>query len=149
METVAASQDPKLAEDLMRFLMNMEDRELFAAMLYTCYELVQPDVALEVAWRFGLMEYVMPYFIQFVKDISTRIDQVKKSTEDIKKKDEKQEQEAMSQPLDFGMAMDYSMFPGFNTGPQVQAIMPQPGAMPNMGGMGGGMGGFGGGYQYQ
>jgi len=89
METVAASQDPKLAEDLMRFLMNMEDRELFAAMLYTCYELVQPDVALEVAWRFGLMEYVMPYFIQFVKDISTRIDQVKKSTEDIKKKDEK------------------------------------------------------------
>jgi len=55
----------------------------------------------------------------------------------------------MSQPLDFGMAMDYSMFPGFNTGPQVQAIMPQPGAMPNMGGMGGGMGGFGGGYQYQ
>ena len=129
METVAASQDPKLAEDLMRFLMNMEDRELFAAMLYTCYELVQPDVALEVAWRYGLMEYVMPYFIQFVKDISNRIEQVKKSTDDIKKKDEKQEQEAMDKPLDFGMAMDMSMFPGFvNPGaPQIQAIMPSPG----------------------
>jgi len=63
MESVAESKDPSLAEDLMRFLMGMEDRELFAAMLYTCYELVKPDVALEVAWRFGLMEYVMPYFI--------------------------------------------------------------------------------------
>lgn len=32
-------------------------------MLYTCYELVKPDVALEVAWRSNLYEYVMPYFI--------------------------------------------------------------------------------------
>jgi clathrin heavy chain len=63
METVAESRDPKLAEDLMRFIINMEDKELFAAMLYTCYELVKPDVALELAWRGNLYEYVMPYFI--------------------------------------------------------------------------------------
>jgi len=37
------------------FIMEMEDKELFAAMLYTCYELIQPDVALEVAWRSDLM----------------------------------------------------------------------------------------------
>jgi len=29
----------------------------------------------------------MPYFIQFVKDLSTRVETVQKSTEDIKKKD--------------------------------------------------------------
>ena len=63
METVAESRDTALAEDLLRHIMNMEDKELFAAMLYTCYELVKPDVALEVAWRCGLQEYVMPYFI--------------------------------------------------------------------------------------
>lgn len=63
METVAESRDPTLAEDLLRHIMHMEDKELFAAMLYTCYELVKPDVALEVAWRCGLYEYVMPYFI--------------------------------------------------------------------------------------
>jgi clathrin heavy chain len=54
METVAESKDPSLAEDLLRHIMNMQDKELFAAMLYTCYELVKPDVALEVAWRCNL-----------------------------------------------------------------------------------------------
>lgn len=88
MEAVADSKDPKLAETLMRNLMDMKDKELFAAMLYTCYELIKPDVALEVAWRFDLMEYVMPYFIQFVRDFSNRVDNVHKSTEDIKKKEE-------------------------------------------------------------
>lgn len=76
METVAESKDAALAEDLMRFIMEMEDKELFAAMLYTCYELIKPDVALEVAWRSDLMEFVMPYFIQFVKDLSTRVETV-------------------------------------------------------------------------
>jgi clathrin heavy chain len=56
METVAESGDPNLAEDLLRHIMNMKDKELLAAMLYTCYELVKPDVALEVAWRQGLQE---------------------------------------------------------------------------------------------
>jgi len=54
METVAESKDPQLAEDLLRHIMNMKDKELLASMLYTCYELVKPDVVLEVAWRQGL-----------------------------------------------------------------------------------------------
>lgn len=99
METVAESRDPSLAEDLLRHIMHMQDKELFAAMLYTCYELVKPDVALEVAWRCDLHEYVMPYFIQFVKDLSLKIDTVQKSTDDIKKKDEKEKQAAASQPI--------------------------------------------------
>ena len=76
METVAESKDPALAEDLLRHIMHMQDKELFAAMLYTCYELVKPDVALEVAWRCNLQEFVMPYFIQFVKDLSSRVENV-------------------------------------------------------------------------
>lgn len=76
METVAESGDPALAEKILHYIMDMQDKELFAAMLYTCYELVKPDVALEVAWRCNLQEYVMPYFIQFVKDLSTRVETV-------------------------------------------------------------------------
>ena len=108
METVAESRDPSLAEDLMRFIMNMEDKELFAAMLYTCYELVKPDVALEVAWRCGLYEYVMPYFIQFVRDLSLRVDTVQKKTDDIKKKEEKSAEEQINQPLDLGVEFAFS-----------------------------------------
>lgn len=54
METVAESNDSTLAEDLLRFVMAMEDKELIATMLYTCYELIKPDVAMEIGWRCGL-----------------------------------------------------------------------------------------------
>ena len=135
METVAESRDPALAEDLLRHIMHMEDKELFAAMLYTCYELVKPDVALEVAWRCGLYEYVMPYFIQFVKDLSLRVDTVQKKTDDIKKKEEKTAEEQANQPildhLDIGGFLFPGMMPG--GGMQMQALMPPPGSMPNMG----------------
>lgn len=63
METVAESKDSALAEELLRFIMTRQDKELVAAMLYNCYELIKPDVAMEVGWRCGLQEYVMPYFI--------------------------------------------------------------------------------------
>ena len=138
METVAESNDPNLAEDLLRHIMNMKDKELLAAMLYTCYELVKPDVALEVAWRQGLQEYVMPYFIQFVKDLSLRVENVQKSTEDIKKKDVKKAEQEMNRPLD--MEMNF-MFPGMVMQGGPMAIMPAPpigggmGMMPPMGGM--------------
>jgi clathrin heavy chain len=125
METVAESKDPALAEDLMRSIMEMEDKELVAAMLYTCYELIKPDVALEVAWRSDLMEFVMPYFIQFVKDLSTRVETVQKSTDDIKKKEEKQQQERLDQPLAMNVEM---MFPGMGQ-PSMPAIMPDPSMM--------------------
>lgn len=99
-------------------------------MLYTCYELVKPDVALEVAWRCNLQEYVMPYFIQFVKDLSLRVENVQKSTEDIKKKEESKAEEEMNRPLDMDLNF---MFPGMGMqmgGPM--AIMPAPGMMPGM-----------------
>ena len=135
METVAESKDPALAEDLLRHIMHMQDKELFAAMLYTCYELVKPDVALEVAWRCNLQEYVMPYFIQFVKDLSSRVENVQKSTDDIKKKEETKAEEEMNRPLDLEMNF---MFPGLGMGMSgPAAIMPAPGSMPGMG-----MGGF-------
>jgi hypothetical protein len=35
----------------------------------------------------------MPYFIQFVKDLSTRVETVQKSTDDIKKKEETKAEE--------------------------------------------------------
>jgi clathrin heavy chain len=83
METVAESKDPAMAEDLLRYIMTKEDKELVAAMLYNCYTLIKPDVAMEIGWRSGLQEYVMPYFIQFVKDLSVRVDTVQRSTAEI------------------------------------------------------------------
>jgi len=141
METVAESKDPALAEELLRFIMTRRDKELVAAMLYSCYELIKPDVAMEVGWRCGLQEFVMPYFIQFVRDLSLKVEGVQKNTEDIKKKEEAKAEEAANRPLDMSMDMGM-MFPGMmSQGPA--AIMPAPGSMPQFGGMGMGMGGMG------
>lgn len=74
METAAQSQDRDIAEDLLRFFVADGVPECFAACLFTCYDLVRPDVALEVAWQNGLMDTVMPYMIQFLKDYSTKVD---------------------------------------------------------------------------
>lgn len=82
----------------------------------------------------------MPYFIQFVKDLSTRVEKVQKSTEDIKKKEEVKAEEEANRPLDLDM---HFMFPGMNAGGMqaLPAIMPAAGSMP---GMGMGMGSMGG-----
>lgn len=74
METVSQSEDADLAEDLLRFFIDENVAECFAACLYTCYDLIRPDVALELAWKNKLMDFVMPYMIQCLKDYSTKID---------------------------------------------------------------------------
>lgn len=103
METVAESKDAQLAEDLLRNIIEMDDKELFAAMLYSCYSLIKPDVVMELAWRKDMFEFIMPYMIQTMRDMSIKVDSVQKSTEDIKKKEEKNQQEKQEQQLDIGM----------------------------------------------
>ena len=49
METSAQSQDSELAEELLRFFVEKGERECFAACLFTCYDLIKPDLALEVS----------------------------------------------------------------------------------------------------
>jgi len=60
-DTVSESQDTDLAEQLLRFFVSVKDRSCFAACLYTCYDLIKPDVAIELAWRHGYTDFAMPY----------------------------------------------------------------------------------------
>lgn len=48
METAAQSGDAEIAEELLKFFVEQKERECFAACLFTCYDLIKPDVALEV-----------------------------------------------------------------------------------------------------
>jgi clathrin heavy chain len=134
METVDKSKDSSLAERVMREIMQKEDKQLVAAMLYNCYSLIKPDVAMELAWRNDMFEFVMPFFIQNIKDLTAQVDSVKKQTTEIKDKDKKVEEEKANQQLD-----PHVMMGGFgDIGAPVQnALMAPPGMMPPMGGMGG------------
>ncbi len=98
METVDKSKDSSLAERVMREIMIKEDKQLFAAMLYNCYSLIKPDVAMELAWRKDMFEFVMPFFIQNIKDLTAQVDNVKKQTTEIKDKDKKVEEEKSRRP---------------------------------------------------
>lgn len=111
-ETARESDNVKIVEDLLKFFVERKEKEFFAATLYTCYEYVRPDLVLEYAWRFGMYEFAMPYMIQLVSELKTRVEHVHKKTEDREKKEEQQAKEKMNQPLDF-VAHDLDlMMPG-------------------------------------
>lgn len=72
-DTAAQSGNRESAEDLLRYFVEKKDKECFAACLYTCYPLIRPDVALELAWRSRYMDYVMPFLIQFLRHSSEKV----------------------------------------------------------------------------
>jgi clathrin heavy chain len=64
-------QDREIAEDLLRFFVEPQFKvaspHCFAACLYTCYGLIRPDVALELAWKHKLIDFSFPFLIQLLK----------------------------------------------------------------------------------
>lgn len=84
METVAVSAAPELAEELLRWFVAQGERECFAAMLFTCYELLKPDVVMEVAWLHGLQGFAMPYMVQVVKEYTGKVDLLMSERRDAK-----------------------------------------------------------------
>ncbi|EKX42588.1 clathrin heavy chain [Guillardia theta CCMP2712] len=143
MHVAATSQDPELVEQLLRFFVEVEAKECFAACLFTCFELVRPDVVMELAWRNNIMDYAMPYVIQVTKNYTAKVDQLVIESEK-KKEEDKKHQEAMEQQA--GMGVDMSMQGGplmLTMGPGMDAYSQMGGGMGmNMGGMAtmGGMG---------
>merc|ERR1712083_964571 len=75
METAFDSDNADLAEALLRFFCeDIKSKECFAACLYTCYDLIRPDVALELAWRNNMLDFAMPYLVQTLLEYTGRID---------------------------------------------------------------------------
>ena len=65
-DTASESHDTDLAEELLRFFVSVHDKSCFAATLHTCYDLIKPDVALELAWRHGYNDYAMPFMYVYM-----------------------------------------------------------------------------------
>ena len=99
METAAMSGEHELVQELMHFFVDNQMKECFAACLYTCYDLVKVDVALELAWLNGMMEFVMPYLIQSIRHYTGLVDKLEQARLDAvaeeanKKAAEKQEEQ--------------------------------------------------------
>jgi len=82
-DAAAESKDQPLAENLLTYFVegtNDQEKESFSACLYSCYNLIRPDVALELAWKHRLMDYVMPFMLQYIRHTNNRIAQLEART---------------------------------------------------------------------
>eukprot|EP01137_Pigoraptor_chileana_P023616 Opistho-2@90187 len=80
------SKDQSIAEALLSFFLEQHNNECFAASLFTCYDLVRPDVVLELAWRNNIIDFAMPYLIQVTKEYLSKVDKLHAHHEEHKDK---------------------------------------------------------------
>ena len=122
----------------MKFFGERKDKESFAACLYTCYEYIKPDVAMEVAWRYGMTEMCMPFMIQTMRDFSRKINTMEIKNDVREQKDKEEKKHEAEGTLDMNMFMGSNAMMIYQPGMQNNAGM-------GIGGMGSnqGMGGFG------
>merc|ERR1711971_1293855 len=101
METAALSAEKPLAEELLRFFVENIKKDAcpkscFAACLFTCFELIRPDVVLELSWRYGLIEYCMPFMVQTFRTFNDKLDTLYSKIELDEKKQNEEKNEAMN-----------------------------------------------------
>lgn len=131
MKYAAESGDPATAEKLLKEYIADRNYSSFTACLYICYDLLRPDVVMEMAWRNGMSDFAMPYMIQTMKD---QMDKIRKFDEFHAVKVE-QESQAELAPTDMMSFNSQQLAIGY-------APMPPPGAMMQGGYMQGGYQGY-------
>lgn len=77
MEYAAESKCPEVAEDLLLWFLERKNYHCFAATLFQCYDLLHPDVVLELSWRHDIMQFAMPYFVQVMREYIGKVDELK------------------------------------------------------------------------
>ncbi|VDK62091.1 unnamed protein product [Gongylonema pulchrum] len=73
MEYAAESRQPEIAEELLAYFLDNKLHDCFAASLCQMYDLLHPDVILEMAWKHKIMDFAMPYMIQVMRDYHSRV----------------------------------------------------------------------------
>ena len=44
---------------------------------FQCYDLLHPDVILELSWKHNIMDFAMPYFIQVMREYTAKVREAK------------------------------------------------------------------------
>jgi len=83
-ETARESNSREVAEEVMQYFVDVGNKECFVAVLYTCYDLLRPDIVLEQAWRHGLSDHMMPFMINYIRIQDTKIQELEKDNNERK-----------------------------------------------------------------
>lgn len=78
---------------MLSFFISLKSKEYFTACLYTCYDFIRPDVALELAWKNGFMDFAFPFLIQVVREYTSKVDTLVAESEKKKKEAEKKSEQ--------------------------------------------------------
>ncbi|WFD00087.1 Clathrin heavy chain [Malassezia yamatoensis] len=98
-ETAAHSDQPQVAKDLLWYFVETGNKECYAAMLFACYDLLAPDVVMEVAWRHALSDFTKPYEIQQAYDQRAKLLSLEQQVQQLTAKDTAQSQEEENAPI--------------------------------------------------
>ncbi|XP_054748808.2 clathrin heavy chain 1 isoform X1 [Lytechinus pictus] len=128
MQYACESRNIDIAEELVNWFLEQNNHECFSASLFNCYDLLRPDVILELAWRHDIMNFAMPYMVQVMREYLGKVDRLAESEKE--RKEEEQSNE--NQPLVYNepqlmITAGPAMAPGMPAG-----MPPQPGMMPGM-----------------
>ena len=99
MQYAAESRDNKAVEELLEFFVSAGLKECFSACLYQCYDMLRPDVVVETAWRNQLFDQAMPYLINSLRELSSKVERLEQAETVRTQNEEKAEQE--TNPLVF------------------------------------------------
>ncbi|KUL86163.1 hypothetical protein ZTR_07697 [Talaromyces verruculosus] len=117
-ETSAMSGKSEVVEELLRYFVDIGSRECYVGMLYACYDIIRPDVILEISWRHGLNDFTMPYLINMMAQQTITIEQLKKDNEERKAKETTHQKDEETGPILGSRLM-------LTQGPQANGITPQ------------------------
>lgn len=129
-ETAAISAKEDVVEELLRYFVDIGNRECYVGMLYACYDLIRPDVVLEMSWRNGLNDFTMPYLINLLSQQTRDLALLKSDNEARKVREREQETKEDSTPILGGNRLMITQGPGGSTSPApyggANGFAPQP-----------------------
>jgi clathrin heavy chain len=79
-DTAAMSNEREVSEDLLRHFVDIDDKACFTAALYSCYDLIRPDTVIELAWRNNMMDFAMPFMIQYMRHLHDKVEVLESRT---------------------------------------------------------------------
>lgn len=98
MEYAAESKNADVAEELLAWFLEKGNHDCFAACLFQCYDLLHPDVILELAWRHGIMDFAMPYLVQVIREYISKVDKLEESESQRLEETSQQDHKPMMMP---------------------------------------------------
>ena len=120
MQYASESRNVEITESLIAWFLEIGKRECFASCLYSCYDLLRPDVILELAWRHNIMDFAMPYLAQVLREYLTKVDKLQQA--DAERAEEMQEQQPPSMMTDMPLMI--------TAGPSMVGVPPPGGMVP-------------------